>query len=1249
MTRFVRQTLAWMLSCALLTLAIMAGTLIKPGYAIASTQTPMPGNLLPPQAAPTQPANGLMPQTSYNLFLPVIARNYFFTSETIAVDGFARVYQLLGGRLTLTFPNNAVYGPRELTVTSTSSLGPGEVMHLEFTLYNRYSGQIETGLYAPVAIQFNYAGLDLSFIPESDLAVTSYSSVLTTTLDTVKHTATASTQHLSPFSLSWPGMQLVGASGMAAGKDGSIYVLVPPILYQIPSGSTTLVKRANLREIAPPGATWGSDSKLAYNPTNDSLYLTIGSHSVVYALEGNTLRAIYTTPNPGETVEALAYRRSDHSLFVATSVDAGWWGRSGRILQIDPATGTLLSIYQDSGGFINDIAVNTSGKVAQSSKWTCANFDADNDPYDVNGQTYIGARFLASDGQDNIYVANSGGNAISILSGPSLTLSGIIRVSHPTALAVAGGRILVVSDGRILEIPAGKRDPTGGGAVLVPGDTLSGKGAIITVQGSALERIPAHNVLTYNGHPLEKPPITSCDLKSQPQVYQYVLQPYLLDPLPYIPVNAQKAHLAFSIGGALKAEADVDAPEMPLRGISLSNSPIITLTRGQWVKWDTAVESLDGLFPSQGAGGLYQFRSYGTFHFKLTGGGETKNLDIGIAPFSAPETNSAQIQSAIGGVVWASGAALEIPAGALPNYGGVYTVTFSSTPYANLSRDNPTDPSPLYNFSFSPEPSHLDKAILLHLPFREGSSEQPKVAFYDPLTQDAIALDSQADTTPGYLLFTIPAGNYPPAMGETSSPPGDGLIQAPDRPAVPKPSLFRRSLNWLGSTGLWHAVGLPNMNLQTDNFQVLFNTKDCSESYAQTLLDALEKTLIEFTNRGYQIPSTQVIVKIAPWVASRSTPGVTPGIGSLYNYYMFINNQLSTEDLQDTAAHEYFHVLQKENATVAGRYQNPVWFEEATATWAQYVVYPSHQGYFPDALAGMDFPNIPFSQWDTLDYQQQYAAMSLAVYLEKEAGQEAVLRVMNNLGTMANIQDALDQVTGGWAIFYGKFAKDYWLQKFSPVDQWAAVGAGAMPLKFTQASNTMDIGAPALSSGIIKGYWDATTTPTPPASFTQGVDSAAYLQNATSCDAREVWIFDKTKTIKGSFIGTVAPDFGQPLKKLGDYVSGDPIYFLYINYTGGSSNNSCGFRLVVDDPTITSLSPQAVKVNQSSQITISGAGFGTKMGGVYAGGVTYTPTDWGPGGVIFTLPGQPTQGTISVRVQLPTGALSNPMTLTLTP
>ena len=166
---------------------------------------------------------------------------------------------------------------------------------------------------------------------------------------------------------------------------------------------------------------------------------------------------------------------------------------------------------------------------------------------------------------------------------------------------------------------------------------------------------------------------------------------------------------------------------------------------------------------------------------------------------------------------------------------------------------------------------------------------------------------------PGTSPLKLPAGTYPlsGSLQNETSLPRAGNLKAPA-----SPSWLRRGLNWLGTTGVWHAVGLPNDKLVTDRFVILFNTADCSPTYAGNLLDALETGYSHFQAIGSVMPATAVYVKVAPWVAGTTTPGLTPAVNSLANFYIFINNALTLEYLQDTAVHEFMHVLQKNQLLV---------------------------------------------------------------------------------------------------------------------------------------------------------------------------------------------------------------------------------------------------------------------------------------------------------------------------------------------
>ena len=144
------------------------------------------------------------------------------------------------------------------------------------------------------------------------------------------------------------------------------------------------------------------------------------------------------------------------------------------------------------------------------------------------------------------------------------------------------------------------------------------------------------------------------------------------------------------------------------------------------------------------------------------------------------------------------------------------------------------------------------------------------------------------------------------------------------------------------------------------------------------------------------------------------------------------------QDLQDTAVHEFMHVLQKTNASPAGRYLNPLWWEEATAIWAQSEVYPAHNGYYTNDIYGSGegvalVTATPIGI--TWQLKKCNAAMSLAVYLQQNYGATAVLETFWNMsddlnGPLTAIQTVTKKPI---ADFYKEFAQADWSRSFEPV------------------------------------------------------------------------------------------------------------------------------------------------------------------------------------------------------------------------
>ncbi len=294
-------------------------------------------------------------------------------------------------------------------------------------------------------------------------------------------------------------------------------------------------------------------------------------------------------------------------------------------------------------------------------------------------------------------------------------------------------------------------------------------------------------------------------------------------------------------------------------------------------------------------------------------------------------------------------------------------------------------------------------------------------------------------------------------------------------------------------------MGLPNDKLVTPRFVVLFNTADCPLAYAVNLLDALETGYSHFQGLGAIMPAEPVVVKVAPWAASSSRPESPRLSADLNNFYILINNVLTLEYLQDTAVHEFMHVLQKTNASPSGRYMNPVWYEEATAIWAQYEVYPSHLGYYTKDIHpswGEEWLRTGYADWNSMEPEEMNGAMALAEYLKQNYGSKAVFQTFWAMTVdMDNVVDplkAIEFVTGKkFDDFYKEFAQAYWSKSFEPVKSWNWTSRTA-PVVMDQPVNTVfqSTVPPALSSGLLTIQ---ATTSSPPASFSSGIGSTARI------------------------------------------------------------------------------------------------------------------------------------------------------------
>ena len=333
---------------------------------------------------------------------------------------------------------------------------------------------------------------------------------------------------------------------------------------------------------------------------------------------------------------------------------------------------------------------------------------------------------------------------------------------------------------------------------------------------------------------------------------------------------------------------------------------------------------------------------------------------------------------------------------------------------------------------------------------------------------------------------------------------------------------------------------------------------------------------------------------------------------------------------------------------------NPLWWEEATAIWAQYEVYPSHTGYYTKDIHpswGEEWLRNGYANWNYMEPEEMNGAMALAVYLQSKKATAVLETFWTMSDDWTGPAGAIETVTGKpFADFYKEFAQAYWSKSFEPVKSWNWASR-TDPLVMTQPVNTVfQRTLPALSSGFLK--IQATTT-SPPASFSSGIGSTARI--ASTCTGKNFYFYDSTrKIISGlQFEGVSPPPDYDALYHnhlLGDYTAGAPLYLLYIDNRYGYTAD-CIPAVTLEEPTVDGVYPSSVPKNTTRSFTVSGRGFGpdTTPGTVLMiGGATPTVTSWSPNGVTFSWTSGATPNSVTVYILNKKGARSNGMPITIT-
>jgi hypothetical protein len=1012
-------------------------------------------------------------------------------------------------------------------------------------------------------------------------------------------------------------------------------------------------------------------NNLVFERATGAFYVVADNCLRKITTDGNEVLLYEVTSSSNEVLSGATMDPSTGALYLATQ---------NNITQRDPNNGTALGkvIPAPSGHIFSSIAADGQGRLyalaydyARSGGRLTASIDEWYNLFviDLAVETpraqavaagFIAARGLVVDGEGTVYVSNEDADVISVLSGSPLVPAGRIKTGAPWGLALStdGASLWTApyAGGAFSNIAATRRDAAQAmePKILDSDGSVSGRGSTVTVQLAAMDPVPAHHTLLLGDTPVAD----VCGIETEAGRLVYCL-PDIWDTFP---TNRPDVWPEFPLQGKYRLVAagllpvDGGTPVFPDSSNFERWAPPDALVRDDWLVWSgddlAKVHSANGLFadwtPELGHWLAVQLPKTGTFDFEVTdtAGNKVQRSVTVLTESPVRLDNSWIVQPAKGATLRNAGAVITIPPGALPGT-EPYTVGLDiwlTEPAYNLGTY--TGFSNQYGVRFHPEPARLNNQVTIRLPIGSAAlGSSPVGSIYDTSLQDYTPIQYQLGA--GYVEIILPAGAY--------SPPEDGAaaveestqaaLSAEDAPGAPTGETPHNAVNTV-TKGLWWITGLANAQWESEHFIVRYHGDEGTSSYSSTLIQALETAYDTFEANGFTMPSGKTIARVTPSIPD-DIDGFAPTIGTLGHWYMYFNDGAGDDRLKATAAHEFFHVIQQSTMSAGGRATAPTWWIEATAIWAEKLVF-GNQGvteYREKIRTGCSFANVGLYEYGNssyfggLDEEQQYGAAALVIYLEDQHG-GAVANIFKNMGLLTTVYDALESEVGDMSQFYQEFAIAYWGQRYADAEEWD-LGACVDIHYIDQASNVVvDVtGMSPLSSRAVKAYVQ-------PGHSITGVDgtSGSVLRMALAGARAAVFVLERAapplEPIKDlAPFNATEDNEGRYLElKLDEYTINNPYTFIAMNrVTAGSSER---MKVVLEAPIIGSCSPSNVHRNVETTVGLSGAGFGPVPGSITPGDVTSWQEN--SASTLFT---PESAGSVGIRLRHANGAFSNVCTI----
>lgn len=620
------------------------------------------------------------------------------------------------------------------------------------------------------------------------------------------------------------------------------------------------------------------------------------------------------------------------------------------------------------------------------------------------------------------------------------------------------------------------------------------------------------------------------------------------------------------------------------------------------------------------------------------------------------DASFARLQSQIYNVIlpnkpvtlWANGATVYVPAGALPSSSSLknlvnldYRVEWEDSytlddPEAGDNKErtelffrraditgtaNPSDW----------EPSQLLKPITIKQYYGEEQAINgaPKFAALDPESGIYWELPCTVNTSKRLITLVLPAGTYRDA---SPSPDADGKPVADIQLAGTAPAGFP-------TTSLYkitRKLGIPFIKssraLMTDpknRFVIDYITDSGSssyvtEDYAGGIMDTLISAYVNLQSRGWRLPEGPTYIYLRKTLlggygsttkAVFGRPTVTINIakctaGSVAYY--------------TTPAHETGHVFQRNYTTnIIAK-----WFDEAAAEWIAH-----------DTIGGGNFSQenlndaLPFIKTlpggFTWGYSEAegYAAAPWPIWLSKNNG-ECIRKVYEELDSSPLNWERHYSVIAtacGKTIqrLYRDFAKDYWLQNFSPMDMidlnTLLYGAGksvALTMSVTGDISFSDT-RPAMSS--IRYSIQPSQECLDQFPGRQAV--IRFQCNNSDAILSDLYVFgDRAGATGIPNQSTLVTTFYAPDRAsyVVDNLAAYRTYRFII--ANGASSNEFRPSIRIVFPTITGIGPSSGKNTGGYTVTVTGKGFGEEKGSISIAGSSVQINSWNDTTIKFLMP-----------------------------